>query len=485
MDKFFNVLRKIILCMFILFFSWILILNVYKGITIYHFSILIFVLLIMLFMFIISKEIKLSMKIEIPIFVILFILLLIIGLNTKVELTWDYGKLHLLAYDFCKGIPHDKPYLIRYQNNIPLFLIISAITKIAMSLRPNITVYGIQTITTIINVIIIIISAMIIYYFTKKKFNSTQSFALLIIIILFAPFYLYASIFYTDVISYLFMLVPLVIYFSINKENTKRKNILYLLCISIVCAIGFKIKATNIFILIAIMIILFFNKNIKYCLCIFSSTLIAILLINIFIGKVYYISEEEKDRYQFPYTHWIMMTLNEQSTGGFVDDDVKYTRSFNTLSERKNANIKEIKRRINDYGTVKLLKKLFLDKVEATWAQPDLRTSDYLVRQPLNRNIIQEIVTLNGKYYKIYLNILHGIYVFILVGVLLSGILNMKKNNNYVNLCQLCLLGIFIFLTIWECNARYLINFLPFILIISSWSYYELFSNVKKEKLHK
>lgn len=482
MNKILNVMRKTILCIFILIFTWIFILNIYKAITVQQFSILVFLLLFILFMFIVKKKVKLNIKIEIPIFVILFILLLIIGLNTKVKLTWDYGKLHLLAYNLCKGIPYDKAYLIRYQNNIPLFLIITVITKLSIILRPNITVYGIQTITTILNVLIIITTSIIIYYFTKKKFNSNQSFIILLFIVLFAPFYLYASIFYTDVISYLFMLIPLILYSCINKENTKRKNILWILCISIICSIGFKIKATNIFILIAIVIMLLFNKKIKNCICIVFSTLIIIFLINIFIGKIYYISDEENDKYKFPYTHWIMMTLNEDSIGGYVEDDVKFTRSFDTLSERKRATSEELKRRVNNYGTIKLLKKLFIDKAQGTWTTPDLRTSDYLVRQPLNRNIIQEVVTLHGKYYKIYSSILEGIYMFILFGVLLSGILNFKRNNIYVNLCQLCLLGIFIFLTIWESNARYLINFLPFILITSSWSYYELFSNIKKRK---
>lgn len=39
----------------------------------------------------------------------------------------------------------------------------------------------------------------------------------------------------------------------------------------------------------------------------------------------------EAERWEFPPTHWIMMALN--NTGGYVQEDVDYTKSFDTYEK--------------------------------------------------------------------------------------------------------------------------------------------------------
>ena len=63
---------------------------------------------------------------------------------------------------------------------------------------------------------------------------------------------------------------------------------------------------------------------------------------------------------KMPYTHWIMMGINNPdfkppykiSYGGYSGEDYLFSESFKTGEEAKKANIKEIKRRIGKYGFI-------------------------------------------------------------------------------------------------------------------------------------
>ena len=63
------------------------------------------------------------------------------------------------------------------------------------------------------------------------------------------------------------------------------------------------------------------------------------------------ISDEKMvDRYRFPVTHWIMMSLNSDYKT-HVDEDVDFTMSFDTYDAKKQANIREIKARLENIST--------------------------------------------------------------------------------------------------------------------------------------
>lgn len=61
--------------------------------------------------------------------------------------------------------------------------------------------------------------------------------------------------------------------------------------------------------------------------------------------------EKMVDRYRFPVTHWIMMSLNSEYKT-HVDEDVDFTMSFDTYDAKKQANIREIKARLENISTL-------------------------------------------------------------------------------------------------------------------------------------
>ncbi len=469
---------------FIIIGVFILLLNLYAIYKVNNKVSPILLILIPIFLFIvlflgekIVKHKKINIILKILILTSLFVFIFFIGFKTRVGLfnTWDYGQLIRSAFSIIQEDElYNRPYFIRYPNNTILLQFEILLCIIGNMYNSAITLKGIQSITILVNVIItfinIITTSMIFKKITKQKNN----YITYILILLFAPFYLYATILYTDSIGMLLNLIALLLYYSLNNtESSKIKKLLFfLLALDIV--IGFKFKATNIFILIAIAIDLLTQKEFKNIFKLVILTILVLIPVNLTLNTLFKVTEAEKEAYEFPYTHWIMMTLNPKTEGGYNEDDVKYTKSFDTIQKRKEANIDKIKERINYFGPVKLIKRILITKNIRTWTNPTLGTSDYLGRHPAKKNFINETVTLNGKHFNKYIKYLNSLYIIMWILIIISAIYNIEDKNSYVFISQLMIVGIFLFELIWECNSRYLYSFLPFMITLASYSLIKL-----------
>jgi hypothetical protein len=159
-----------------------------------------------------------------------------------------------------------------------------------------------------------------------------------------------------------------------------------------------------------------------------------------------------------------MMTLNE--SGGFNEDDVIFTNSFNTKEEKINENIKVIKERLNNRGFTGTLYHLFVRKMIRTWTRSDFAISDYVSRYPIKNNYVNNIIGETGEYYKYFKVYTDSYYIVIIIGLIISYLIRRKDDDINV-LSMMIILMLFIFLTIWECNSRYVVQILPIIILLS------------------
>ena len=190
------------------------------------------------------------------------------------------------------------------------------------------------------------------------------------------------------------------------------------------------------------------------------------------------ITDEDLNRYEFPHTHHIMMMLNK--TGGFVQEDVNYTNSFETKKEKTDANMKVIKERLQERGTSGTLKHLFYTKFIRTWGDDTFSSSDYASRGTMKNNIITDFVTVPGKYHSYYQAYTETIYIITLVGLVLS--FSLKSDNKLICLSKRTILLVALFLTLWECNSRYVIQIMPIIAIVSAYGYSLLINKLYQRK---
>jgi hypothetical protein len=169
----------------------------------------------------------------------------------------------------------------------------------------------------------------------------------------------------------------------------------------------------------------------------------------------------------YPYTHWIMMGLKEPY-GFYNYDDVIYTESFQTKDKRKEANLKIIKQRINDYEA-KGIFQLFSTKNLFIWGD-----GTYFAPIKLNRGVPEYttyhkyILPLGKNENDLYIYFCQIVNISLILLLLASGVHHLiRPGITMIIICSLALFGIGIFLLVWEARSRYLIQFAPLIVLCS------------------
>ena len=289
-----------------------------------------------------------------------------------------------------------------------------------------------------------------------------------IFFISFLPFLFYVPIVYTDTLSLPFVIMG--IYYFISKEGRITDNIYGLILALLSISIGALIKPSLIIVLLAAIIILFiYHKKKYYCLL----PLIVFLVINfaytsaIWSGKV--INNMQKD-VNMPQTHYLMMGQNTQSLGIYYSPDVALDQD----KIKQGVPIKQIESedihlaigRISERGFKGNLS-FFILKISKTWNEPDFYSLNKLNRQPLNPQFIAFL-----QQNKVLSFILDSFYLTILCLSLYAiwrSVFKREEEPEVFILLKLSLLGVFIFLTFWETRSRYLLNFIPLLLLYATY----------------
>ncbi len=400
--------------------------------------------------------------------------------SLQVGFSWDWGGLIQTAYNYIETAEIDKlDYYARYPNNQFWLLCLVSLFKFVKLFVGNAEIHFYKHFTMVVSVIIMQIAIEFIYRSAKVIFSPKKAFFTGIITLFFAPLYLYAEFFYTDIPCVLTVSIMMFLYFKMQKaESVKFKIILYIL-FGIVGAFSFLIKINSFIVFVAILIGMIFNKiSFKQFVCFF---LISIVTLGATVKGVsavakpiyrdkFGITKELEEKYEFPPTHWIMMGLGY---GGYLQKDVDYTSSFDTYQKKEEATVKEIEKRVKDYGFFGLLNHTFSDKVIRTFGSCTLEGSFYAGRRSIyTKGIFTRLFTWHGDLYPISLVYFWIYYIFIILGLLFSAIESLKRKKSTTNQIllagRIAIFGIFNFMLIWECNSRYLLVFVPVLILLAT-----------------
>lgn len=290
---------------------------------------------------------------------------------------------------------------------------------------------------------------------------------------------------YSDSYGLIGPMLTLFFYTAIKKPWVKWPGILFF------SLVGYNIKPTAIFILLAIVFIEVcrivsiarthrpFNKrkdaNRKLIVggltAITASTSIVLALAFCAQMKPSEVQVDPDDA--FSAAHFLMMGSNEESKGIYSEKDVSFSSSFKTQRERTDADIKEWQSRIYNMGPGGVMS-LFAKKtltnfndgslawgVEGTFFK-SLHGSPGLVRDfygiPNEANESQQDY--------LYDDIAHFTWLLILWGCVLSG-LNQRPTQEEIAI-YLSLFALSIFLMLFEARARYLFLFAPYFCIAAA-----------------
>lgn len=400
------------------------------------------------------------------IFLVYIILQLICMQYIAVKPSWDFGQIYANPISLL-STSHlaNKEYLAAFPNNLFLVFVIYVIDGVASLFQ----ITNFLAVGVIFNIIMIDLAIYFLYLTVNQLYNKKMGLFVLLLCFLITPFFTYVPIFYSDTLVMLFPILALYCYTLFIKGNQEwtRKNILLWVIIMIAILLGMQIKFTVVIMLIAILIDYFFRvqttswkKFLPLIVAVFGIVFLGFHSLQSFL--VYKWDIDLRD--QIPYTHWIMMGMVHD--GGYSDTEYEYTRKFDTKEAKTKANVDMIKRRLRDYGPVGYLK--FLNhKLAVTWNDGTYYAPDKLRRFPISvNNIVYQTFSNRGKYYKYYHGVANAIHIVLLLLIIGSTILTLYQGHaDVVSVARLAVFGLTIFLLLWETRSRYLVQFLPIIII--------------------
>lgn len=471
--------------------------NIYINIDMKKIIILIiFILLLIIFFKWLKKNLKLNINIKNKINIIFAISILIFQLIYVISIFrligFDPIRLYTGAFEIVNGSKLgivNLEYFSRCYNNVPLLLIYIFIFRFMnifnFNAIFNILDYVLPMI--IFNIIMIDFAILYIHKVLKKIFGSKYndvSFIFIIPMIAITP---WIGVVYTDTLSLLFPVIIFYLYL-LYKENNKLQYIIYM---TATLTISILIKPTNIIIFIAIILLesINFNRKIEYkelikriivfLMVIFILTLSYNLIQFSIINK--YISKQQFEDNKFPFTHFIMMGLkdtekNQNRYGMYYEEDVQSTKSYVGIKAKKEFNINKINKRLSDMGIKGYLEFLYN---KYTWIISDgtfyygREGNFYAKAKPINNSDfaqkIQNYAYFDEEGYKnITVNFEQAMWILIIGLILIDSLLNIRKIDNInINILRLSVIGIILFILLFEARSRYLFHYLPIFIILA------------------
>lgn len=390
---------------------------------------------------------------------------------------WDVGQLRGASYLLTQGIKLNKGngynnYFLFYPNNLFLLFIYVILMKIAtfFSINPNLLLSIVSALSVNISCLFAI---KIIAIITKNKNMCVLGAFFCFIFLLFSP---WIVIPYSDTYAMFFTMSVLYVYLNKDQINKWLSTFLIIL----LTLIGYKIKPTVIIVFMAIIFVELWKLILKKT-SIGWRMLLNKVLISITAGVIFivlnnfvinYLGFERNTIIETPMTHFLMMGMNEEKRGVYCNEDLLYTQRYAGLDKKKEENIKEIKRRLKKYGfsgyCQLLVDKSLINYNDGSFAwgvegnfYPE-KTEENGKMSSLLRNIYYNDGT--GKYYNYFETTLQSVWIVLLAFSLFSCKISKKYE---ISVIHLSIIGITLFLLLFEARARYLLLYGPYYIILA------------------
>ena len=407
-------------------------------------------------------------------FVVLLVLQIVLAKQIYFISDWDIGVVESKALEIAKtGIqPLFSGYLQMYPNNILLTLLLSGVMKASIAMRID-PYFG----CIVFNILLIDLAG---YFSIRCIHQLTKSLAAML-----GGFLLFATLVglsawmvipYSDTVS---MFAPILAFsLFLDTQNEKRlfRKWIGIVCVSI---FGALIKPTCIIVLIAIYLLHLVSglrtkrpHAVKYTLLPFGILLsILILLVGGYQAAARVTGKSLNPDSSLPYTHFLMMGLNPVTYGTFAPVDAEVTLTAKTREERQQKNWNLIGIRLRNYGFVGYLDFLsnkhlvnFNDGTFA-WGREGVFYAQVLPASSGFSTALREFYYSTGSKHSHYANIMQSLWVFVLVSLLGLPLFHRKADLLQTTCIMLTILGITLFLSLFESRARYLLCNIPFFLI--------------------
>lgn len=411
------------------------------------------------------------------VFIAVYGLQLFISAHIYFKTGWDVVLITKTAEDIAFGGADGvvKWYYSTYPNNMLITYTLVFLYKIGNLVLPSHPYAAILAFVSFVVCASVFLATICIYRITNSRKFTVFGMIIGILMIALSP---WIVIPYTDAIAMIFPVAAIFFYLFI-----KNKYVRYAL-ITFVCILGYYYKPTIIIIMIALVIIKFFTFverlfrkkiSLKSCACML---LCIVLAAGCAVGMNKAVCSQNKtelvENMQMTMTHYFMMGLNTATEGVYSENDVQYSMSMPDVASRQSANIEVAKSRLKEMGPKGYLK-LLLAKNMATYNDGTFGwggEGNFYFWVPEDdssiTNALRSFYYTNeqGTNYLVFATAEQILWLFLLICICFC-VLPFKTKRGADNLIALTLLGVSMFLLLFECRARYLFLFTPLFLILA------------------
>lgn len=406
-----------------------------------------------------------------------------------------YGKFFIAGWDVATiffPLEDNNQYFSYYPNNmflkgfftITLNCIFVPLYNLLYAHIPMLNDITANSLNYIFAVLISSVTVLFTVFFTtliiKKIININAAIITFIFSAIFIGLSPWLLVPYSD--NIMMFLTTLLLYSVFCLKNKYTKTIL----VASILIVGFNIKPTIIFAYFGLGLIFLIKfikskklhwKNYLKTITTFSLTLILCVCCTTAIKDSTDL-EIDKDK-ERTMTHFLMMGLYPEGEGVHTETDDAISNSAGTVKERQELNIKTTKEYLEQMGPIGTLK-LFAKKTMENYGDGSFMWerdgSPYnFYRKKIGHDPF--IVYVYDHYYPIA----QILWLMVLAGSFIS-ILN-KKQQDITKIICITLLCHSIFLMIFECGSRYLIQYLSYFIILSVFGWQSLTLKTKKIKV--
>lgn len=323
----------------------------------------------------------------------------------------------------------------------------------------------------LLNAILIFISVILAYLSVKLLFKRRFAAKALLIFTVNPSLYFHIEWVYTLTFSLPFMMAILYFCLVAKYQKTMTKRIVFCVITAVLSAIGYLLRPTSIFPLIAFAVIGIVRLRLKKAYLVKLSVCAISFLLTFIVAFVPLSSKvnerfESTLKYNFPITHWVMMGLND--TGKLDYSDSVLTESFgDTKNEKIKGNLAEIKRRISNKGILGTAKH-FAKKTIYTFTDGSHSIKPRINRQQYYSSAYKCINGENNYMFLLYCQGFRAFtYLFVLTA-LVCLFFSKQKCSQFMPFI-ITAFGGFVFYLLWEAKQSYSLPFTLFFLILAAY----------------
>lgn len=391
------------------------------------------------------------------------------------HLGWDPGEVHRAAEEIARGLPiSNGDYFRLCPNNAPLTLLLVPPLWVAVKLGLGVPYMVLPYVDAVILNLTAYLTTRCVYRLTQSRTARWFAAALSIGWIALSPYILYP---YTDVYVVLFPLLALWVW--LFDEKPLRRWAL----ISLFSFIGYAIKPTALIVFIALMLLeglRFLAAKPRKARLRRAAAVLCLIVVCAVPGVVYQrlsitaLAGSARPEEQLSLTHYLMLGMNGDTYGGHSDGDVDFSKSYPTLSERQTANLQKARERLCSRSLTENLH-FFAVKAYKAYADGSFAAHPSFIHLEIPERTDKLSTFLRSLYMKKSTYGAHCVTIaqFAWLGVLTlcAYAVVVQRRRPVVTLISLTLMGLTLYLLLFEVWPRYLFLYAPFFVILSALAF--------------